>query len=381
MKVAFHFLRPHASTTGSYLLDAEHHLFLALLANRRLEVSSKWFAGDLLLHWLASDVQKIGRTTTFTPNQAKFQEVVEAWLQPPNAVWSRIIPDIRESVFGSDVFAVCAESIDVETAEYIHQVCQSCRGYLGGLEVDDSCLVHWRLYSLLSPHYRLVGRDLFIFWDGLSEDSKDDGLFHFWANAGFRRVEFESLQGRYSIFDPYHSWEHARRVAEWKRRMGDLLAFVADDVVSRLVDAAPEVGSKLHFAIKSFETADTSEEYAHVALSCRRTIEYVADQLFPPVRGRTNGHQLGKTNYRNRLLAFADRERASATSIDLICASTGMLAEQLEKLSDLQNKGVHHDIVREEARRCLIRTVLLLDDIVSLRQSQFEIKPDLTIPV
>jgi hypothetical protein len=58
----------------------------------------------------------------------------------------------------------------------------------------------------------------------------------------------------------------------------------------------------------------------------------------------------------------------SDTNIDLICASTALLGEQLEKLGNLVNKGVHAEVSRQEARRCLLRTIMALDDILSLKR-------------
>lgn len=86
---------------------------------------------------------------------------------------------------------------------------------------------------------------------------------------------------------------------------------------------------------------------------------------------------MGKNNYKNRLLAFADKERKSDTNIDVICASTNMLNEQIEKLLNLQNKGVHDEVFCYEARCCVIRTILLLDDMISLKKDPFEIKTKL----
>jgi hypothetical protein len=58
-------------------------------------------------------------------------------------------------------------------------------------------------------------------------------------------------------------------------------------------------------------------------------------------------------------------------------ASTDLLFQQWEKLNKLANKGVHSDVFREETRRCVIRTILLMDDIVSLRRGPFPIKTTL----
>ena len=59
--------------------------------------------------------------------------------------------------------------------------------------------------------------------------------------------------------------------------------------------------------------------------------------------------------------------------------STATLAEQLEKLDSAVNKGVHADLLDVEGRRCVIRTVMLLDDMISLKSGPFEMLPDLSL--
>ncbi|MGO4376407.1 hypothetical protein AB4Z21_37770, partial [Paenibacillus sp. MCAF20] len=146
-----------------------------------------------------------------------------------------------------------------------------------------------------------------------------------------------------------------------KKRSSNLLAFLSDDVVTRLSDAAPELGNKLWATLKTFNDAETEEQYAQVTTSCRRIIEYVADSLFPPIDEQHEGRKLKGPHYKNRLLAFADIERRSETNIDVVVASTNLLSEQIDKLVNLVNKGVHTEVYRDEARRCLIRSIMLLD--------------------
>jgi hypothetical protein len=129
------------------------------------------------------------------------------------------------------------------------------------------------------------------------------------------------LNGRFTIFDEYHDFNHARRIAEWKKRFGGLLAFIADDVVHRLGDTVPELGDKLWSALQTYESAETNEQLAQVTASCRRIVEHVSDQLFPPQDGSHNGHNLGTKDYKNRILAFVDQQRKSNTNIDLISAN------------------------------------------------------------
>jgi len=51
------------------------------------------------------------------------------------------------------------------------------------------------------------------------------------------------------------------------------LAFISDDVVTRLSDSAPDIGNKFWAAFDTFNKAETNEEYAQVATSCRRILE------------------------------------------------------------------------------------------------------------
>lgn len=111
------------------------------------------------------------------------------------------------------------------------------------MEVDEGSFIHWQLYSKkLIPKFRVAERAAQIFWAGFSDDDKDPGFFEEVRSWGFHPVTWESLNGRYSIFDRYYSFEHAQRVAEWKPDCGQLLAFVPDAVVSHLGDAVPGSG-------------------------------------------------------------------------------------------------------------------------------------------
>jgi hypothetical protein len=193
-------------------------------------------------------------------------------------------------------------------------------------------------------------------------------------------VEFEALNGRYTIFDKRHSPEDTFRTAEARKLSEGLLASTAERVVEILQDVAPSLPEKLHSALKAFEGATTADELAHVALSCRRIIEYVSNCIFPPQdKPSPDGRKLDRSAYKNRLLAFADNERRSDTSIDLIIASTEMLSEQWGRLTEAVNKGLHADMIEPEVRRCLVRTILLLDDVIGLKAGPFTVKPELDI--
>jgi hypothetical protein len=375
MKIAFHFDADHESLGSSYGLPIEKDVLSFILSNRALDIHSKIFVGDLLLHSLTMDVENSDTGSTHRFNKEAFIAAVDAWINPSNFIWKTFSQASFEKVLNHNVYIICFESLRLRDGERLDEALREKPYYLGAMQVDEESPIHWAAYAhSLVPRLRIYGKNISVFYEGPEEDGLDYGLMEGLKKLGFTTVGAESLNGKYTIFDKYHDFEQARRVANLNRTLGDTLGFVVDFVIARLSDPAPEIGNKIWSAITAFEKAEVDEDYAHVATTCRRVIEYVTDQLFPPVDNSSNERKLGPTQYRKRLLAFADRERKSDTNVDLISVSTDALAQQLEKLSSLANKGIHSDVARHEARRCLIRTILLLDDVLSLKTGTLEIK-------
>jgi hypothetical protein len=92
----------------------------------------------------------------------------------------------------------------------------------------------------------------------------------------------------------------------------------------------------------------------------------------PPQVSAPDQPNLGPGKYKNRLLAFADKARASNTNIELTVASLDVWERQIDRFYALANKGIHAEVSHAEARRCFLRTILLLDDIASFRAAPFE---------
>ncbi len=357
MKIAFHFDADHKRYNGFYGIPINLTVFNILLKHRSINISSKLFVGDLLLNLISSDIEKNGNTETRRFNEEKYLQTFTAWQYPDNFIWRKYPSENIEKSINKNIYVFCFESIDLKTAEYLNSELEIYESYLGALEVDESSKVHWALYAgSLIPYARIHNKSLHLFYQ--DEDDKDTAMLEEYKKLSFSNVEFECLNWRYTIFDTYTGYEEARRIAEWKRNSGALLAFVADDIVSMLSDIAPDLGNKLWSALKTYEEAETNEQLAQVTASCRRIIEYVTDKIFPPSNEKMNGHSLKANKYKNRLYAYADTSRKSDTNIDLIVAATDTLFEQIEKLYNLANKGVHSDVFRTETRRCLLRTIL-----------------------
>lgn len=386
MKIALHFNADHEKYTGFYSYPIYDEIFGILLKHRKLNISSKIFVGDLLFllysqEQIAEKVDGNTTSTTYRVNEEKYINLINSWLFSEENNWKKFNEDELEKSLSKNIFVVCFESIDHKNAEYLFENLKNYDSFIGAMEINDSNKTHWTLYGqALVPYARIVNKTLNLFHDSITSDDLDTEMQKEFISLGFDSVEFEDLKLKYTIFDVYHNYEHARRIAEWKKGFGSSLAHIADNIVSELTDSAPDLGNKLWSALSTYDNAETNEQFAQVVTSCRRIFEYVTDCIFPPQDEPSDtGNSLKPDKYKNRIFEYAKTNRTSSTNIDLIIASTEVLFSQWSKLNSLANKGVHAEVFRDETRRCLIRTVLMLDDIISLKQGSFELKPEINI--
>ena len=359
MKVAYHF--KCTEIDGRYDQVFYKSTFTKLLSLNEPFISSKVLVGDLITH---SVKEKFSYSTDF---------LIELF-QLDGDNWKRIINDRVIYFEEQDVFIICFETIQKEIAEKLHKSLISETHYLGAFEIDNSIELHWQLYSLnIGPKFRLLNKNINILLDTDSEENKDIAIHYSQLLEGipFEKVNTEFSNYRYSIFDDNHNFENAKRTSEWKKSTESLFTTITDEIIAKLTDTAPELTDRLWTINNTFLNAQVGEQYALAMTSCRRLFEYITDCLFPATNEIINGHSFKKDKYKNRLLEFANRELKSETNIDLIVANTVSLFEEWNKLYDLSNKGVHSEPHRQECRRCIIRTILLLDDLISIKKTPF----------
>lgn len=354
MKAAFHFkVCPTKSVYGPELI---RRVFFDLLKLRGHLINSKVSAGDLLIWDALTD-----------NNRAT---VINLLLQLEQQTWKKFSAEKMHHLVDDIVYVICFESIAKDTAEALHASLKTHPDYIGAYEINDADPYHWMWYGeRIGSHYRIVKKTLYLLYaneDMMPEESMVD-----LSGLGFKKIETEFTNMRYSVFDANHNFEAARRTAEWKKQANNMLETVTDNIVSNLIDTAPDLGNKLWAMFNTYRTSETTEQLAQVMATCRRTFEYVTDCIFPATNNVIDGPSLKQDKYKNRLYQFASDSAKSDTNIDLIVASTELLFQQWDKLNRLANKGVHSDVFREETRRCVIRTILLLDDIISLRCKPF----------
>jgi hypothetical protein len=357
MKAAFHFkVSPHKSIYGPPII---REVFFELLKLRGHLVNSKVSIGDLLV------------LDALTENNHGI--VLNLLLQFEKQTWKKFKIENIHYLVDEIVFVVCFESIAKDTAEALDASLQKNPDYIGAYEINDADPYHWIWYGeRIGPRFRIVNRVLYQLYAS-EQQMPEDSLLDL-SGLGFQKIENEFTDMRYSIFDANHNFESARRLAEWKSQAGNMLSTVIDNIISSLIDTAPNLGDKLWAMLNTYHSSETTEQLAQVMTTCRRTFEYITDNIFPATNEVIDGHSLKQDKYKNRLYQFASDNAKSETNIDMIVAATDLLFQQWDKLNKLANKGVHSEVFREETRRCVIRTILLLDDIASLRNKPFPIK-------
>jgi len=290
--------------------------------------------------------------------------------------WKRLIPDKFRCFIDDTVFIICFETITKELANKINDSLLNEKRYLGAFEIDNSLELHWWLYGeCIGPKFRLLDKEINILIDNNDPESIEYvvDIKERLKGIPFENINTELSNYRCSLFDDKHNYENAKRATEWKKGMESIFTTITDEIISKLTDTAPDLTDKLWSINQSFIYAQTGEQYAQAMTSCRRVFEYVTDCLFPATSEIIDGHTLKKDKYKNRLIEFAKREFKSETNIDLIVTNTSSLFEEWTKLYELSNKGVHSDPHRQECRRCIIRTILLLDDLVAIKRTPFEV--------
>lgn len=361
MKVAYHF-------NSSHIEELYDSLFYNIVFSGILKIndpffSSKILVGDLLIYEMINKVEE--------------PDVFLGYLfQIKGDNWKRIRDDKVKSFLRDTVFIICFETIQKETAVKLHEILLKEDFYLGAYEIDNSIELHWWLYGeCIGPKFRILNKSINILVDNDEIESQEYGqdMKERLKKISFDKIDIEFSNYRCSLFDDKHNYENARRATEWKKGTESIFSTITDEIVAKLTDTAPDLTDKLWSINNTFSNAQTGEQYAQAMTSCRRVFEYVTDCLFPATSDIIDGHSLKKTNYKNRLFEFAKRELRSETNIDLIVTNTSSLFDEWNKLYELSNKGVHSEPHKQECRRCIIRTILLLDDLIAIKRTPFEV--------
>lgn len=173
MKIAVHYNADYPAFGGYYGPPIYERVFRAVLGSGVADIDTDIFVGDVPLYRLN-------------------QSALKQWLDRSGQRFVRLYKGV-DFIRTHNVFAMVFESVEEELAQYIDHALRNDEAYIGIVEVDEEIPVHRAIYTMiLIPYARIVGRDLFLFWDGLLEDSKDEGMLDFFKELPFNRVDFKA---------------------------------------------------------------------------------------------------------------------------------------------------------------------------------------------
>lgn len=133
-------------------------------------------------------------------------------------------------------------------------------------------------------------------------------------------------------------------------------------------------------AIEGKIESDNPKEYSQALTTCRRLFENVATSLFdkyyPDYKSSTYKTKSGREidisgdHYINKLSAVIELLQDKSNSKNLVGSSILYVIDWIENLNNLQCKGVHAEITKQDAIRCIIHTYICLGDILNLQEEQ-----------
>lgn len=154
----------------------------------------------------------------------------------------------------------------------------------------------------------------------------------------------------------------------------DTLKEAVDD---RLLDLSPSTAEQLMVAFRRI-SSDIPEEWSQALTSCRRLIESLANELYPPRTEKIRGRVVGQNQYINRLWAFMDEAIESDSNRELAKTHVDYLGTYLQKIHKFSNKGVHSSLTKVEAIKAVFHLYLTIADILDyLEPTSIDVKPNI----
>jgi hypothetical protein len=305
------------------------------------------------------------------PSREHAQAMTQYLLGIRQPVWSSFTSsDLYSAIATKTIAAFVAQGLLAKDSRLIDEQLRETRGYLGAVQVQPGEF-SWLLYdSSLPPRYRVIGSELRLMYAAYAveiEDDRDPHEVERWKERGlFEAVEWEDTGAQGTYFDPFDNPEHAKMVGESEELVIDQLSRIVDEITLSVAKLDPRLVRQLHGALKAFDGLDTGDSLAHVALSCRRLLERIADALYPPQSEKVDGRKVGQAEYRNRLWAYIKQSIESKTQRDIMISTLVDVGNRVDAIDSAANKGLHADLSAGEVQRLLIAMLTLIYDLFTL---------------
>lgn len=170
MNIAIHYNADHPSLGGYYGPPVYKRIFFALLEDTSLNIDSEVRVGDV-------------------PFYRMNERAIKLWMGSKR--WRQLYTDIG-FLQSHNIFVIALTGLSMSLTKLLDGVLRKDEAFVGILEIDETVQTHLGLYRMiLIPFGHILGRKLFLYWDGFSDDSKDFGTADFLRELPFEEVGFE----------------------------------------------------------------------------------------------------------------------------------------------------------------------------------------------
>jgi hypothetical protein len=142
------------------------------------------------------------------------------------------------------------------------------------------------------------------------------------------------------------------------------------EVDQKLARISPKAIEKLANAYDKIGSSGSSEDWSHVAATCRRVIKDVADVVFPaqdtPLKDDSGKETaLDDSKYINRIIAGIRADVGKGKDRKFNESMIEYVANFLRGIQSYASKGDHATFQKTDAIRCLLYTYMLLGDVLN----------------
>jgi hypothetical protein len=332
----------------------------------------QWYTSrDLVLRGLASQLEDRDHVVVSSGTFVDFPKLRNDWLVDDEQV------RVATAQSGVDIGLFHLGGIPSAKVDRVRRsVAEAVPEAFGATIVAPSerrVLMH--LEHTLPLRYRLVGNHVRVLHE-MQELQEDLAEPEYQAGrlrelGCFDSVELEDIGLQDTVFDDVNFGRAFLRRVELAGWLPD--PWQSEAVCTWLVTVDPRLNDTLHAAVERAVTAETPEQVAQAALSCRRYLEQLANALFPPSDQVVGGRRVGAAEWKNRLWAALElRIGPGAQSQELT-----RLGRRLDDIKRRADVGVHHNpgLSQEDLAMIISDVISFSDEVRGLRP------PGLTAPL
>lgn len=284
------------------------------------------------------------------------------------------------------IYTVQFASVGHSLAGKLDRQLQALEGYFGFTQVVPTVPVHRQVFGSCLPRYQVEEGNIFVLYSDLDEDelqaaeqivkwwkehSKSLDQFHLGSSLSTRNIG-----PRYSIYDSQEDPMKELAVEIAAQQLGNEWEVQCERTLYALQERVPDALNEFLAATEILSKSELSPaDGAQVAVNLRRTLEHLTRFVCPPSKESPGWVKRQWREYREQhkkklgkygdFLAFEAFETNG--SIDI-----------LEAMCDMGNKGVHEDWDPLIFRGIVLRLLLLMDAVLSLKSGHRKVKLDST---